>query len=110
MGEIDNTLVFYIVGDNGASAEGGTNGMFNEYTYFNGVEEKVPDLLKVIDKWGSARDLSAHGGGMGRGVRHAFHVDEAGGVVFRRHPQRNGGALAEGHPRARVKSEASSTT
>jgi arylsulfatase len=26
--------------------------MFNEYTYFNGVPEKVPDLLKVLDKWG----------------------------------------------------------
>ena len=51
-GQLDNTLVFYIAGDNGASAEGGQNGMFNEYTYFNGVQEQVPDLLKVIDKWG----------------------------------------------------------
>ena len=52
-GEADNTLVFYIAGDNGTSGEGGENGMFNEYTYFNGVHEKVPDLLKVLDKWGS---------------------------------------------------------
>ncbi|MDH4558743.1 arylsulfatase [Pseudomonas sp. BN417] len=52
-GQADNTLVFYIAGDNGTSGEGGENGMFNEYTYFNGVHEKVPDLLKVIDKWGS---------------------------------------------------------
>jgi arylsulfatase len=51
-GEADNTLVFYIAGDNGASGEGGENGMFNEYTYFNGVPEKVEDMLKVIDKWG----------------------------------------------------------
>ena len=51
-GEADNTLVFYIAGDNGTSGEGGENGMFNEYTYFNGVHEQVPDLLKVIDKWG----------------------------------------------------------
>ena len=51
-GEVDNTLVFYIAGDNGTSAEGGVNGLFNEYTYFNGVQEKVPDLLKLIDKWG----------------------------------------------------------
>ena len=28
------------------------NGLFNEMTYFNGMEEKVPDLLKVLDKWG----------------------------------------------------------
>src|SRR5262245_7892729 len=52
-GQLDNTLVFYIAGDNGTSGEGGENGMFNEYTYFNGVHEKVPDLLKVLDKWGS---------------------------------------------------------
>jgi arylsulfatase A-like enzyme len=51
-GEGDNTLVFYIVGDNGTSGEGGVNGMFNEYTYFNGVAETVPDLLKVMDEWG----------------------------------------------------------
>ncbi|MCC6713997.1 MAG: arylsulfatase [Gammaproteobacteria bacterium] len=52
-GEADNTLVFYIAGDNGTSGEGGENGMFNEYTYFNGVHEQVPDLLKAVDKWGS---------------------------------------------------------
>ncbi len=53
VGALDNTLVFYIVGDNGASAEGGPSGMFNEYTYFNGVAETVPDMLELIDKWGS---------------------------------------------------------
>jgi arylsulfatase A-like enzyme len=52
-GEADNTLVFYIAGDNGTSGEGGENGMFNEYTYFNGVHEKVEDMLKHIDQWGS---------------------------------------------------------
>ena len=52
-GNLDNTLIFYIVGDNGASAEGGMVGMFNEMTYFNGVAEQVPDLVKLSDKWGS---------------------------------------------------------
>lgn len=51
-GELDNTLIFYIAGDNGTSGEGGAFGMFNEYTYFNGVPEKVEDMLKVIDEWG----------------------------------------------------------
>jgi arylsulfatase A-like enzyme len=46
IGQLDNTLVFYIVGDNGASAEGGMNGLFNEYTYFNGTHETVQDILK----------------------------------------------------------------
>jgi arylsulfatase len=54
VGQADNTLVFYIAGDNGTSGEGGENGMFNEYTYFNGVHEKVEDMLKRIDQWGSA--------------------------------------------------------
>lgn len=53
VGQLDNTLIFYIAGDNGSSAEGGMNGMFNEYTYFNGVQEKVEDMLKRVDQWGS---------------------------------------------------------
>ncbi len=52
MKELDNTLFIYIAGDNGTSAEGGANGMFNEMTYFNGVEENVPDMLAHIDEWG----------------------------------------------------------
>jgi len=52
LGEADNTLVIYIAGDNGTSGEGGQNGMFNEYTYFNGVDEKVEDMLKLLDEWG----------------------------------------------------------
>jgi arylsulfatase len=51
-GQMDNTLIFLVYGDNGTSAEGGRNGMFSEMTYFNGVEEKVEDMLKLIDKWG----------------------------------------------------------
>jgi arylsulfatase A-like enzyme len=52
VGQADNTLVFYVAGDNGTSGEGGENGMFSEMTYFNGVKEKVEDMLKLIDKWG----------------------------------------------------------
>jgi len=51
-GQLDNTLVILVYGDNGTSAEGGRNGMFSEMTYFNGVQETVPDMLKFIDKWG----------------------------------------------------------
>jgi arylsulfatase A-like enzyme len=52
LGQLDNTLVLYVVGDNGTSAEGGMNGLFNEMTYFNGVEETVPDILKRYDELG----------------------------------------------------------
>src|SRR5882724_6755065 len=51
-GQLDNTLIFYIVGDNGASAEGGMDGLFNEMTYFNGVPETVQDILKHYDELG----------------------------------------------------------
>jgi arylsulfatase len=49
---MDTTLIFYILGDNGTSAEGGMSGMFSEMTYFNGVQETVEDMLKHYDEWG----------------------------------------------------------
>jgi arylsulfatase A-like enzyme len=52
LGQLDNTLIFYEVGDNGASAEGTMNGCFNEMTYFNGVPESVEDILKHYDNLG----------------------------------------------------------
>lgn len=52
IGQLDNTLIIYIAGDNGTSAEGGRNGMFSEMTYFNSVPETVEDMLKFVDKWG----------------------------------------------------------
>ncbi|EMS31276.1 Arylsulfatase [Mariniradius saccharolyticus AK6] len=53
MGELDNTMIVFIAGDNGASAEGQMNGMFSEMTYFNQVPETVEDMLKHYDEWGS---------------------------------------------------------
>lgn len=53
MGKLDNTLVFYIVGDNGASAEGGLNGAFNELVGLNGMQENFDDVYKHIDDWGN---------------------------------------------------------
>ncbi len=52
-GELDNTLFFYIVGDNGSSAEGGMIGMFNENTYFNGVQETLDMQLSKLDELGT---------------------------------------------------------
>jgi arylsulfatase A-like enzyme len=53
LGVLDNTVIVFIAGDNGASAEGQMNGMFSEMTYFSGVQETVPDMLKHYDEWGS---------------------------------------------------------
>jgi len=52
IGELDNTLFICIAGDNGTSGEGGSVGMFNEMTYFNGVLETVEDQLSKLDEWG----------------------------------------------------------
>ncbi|MCL6259824.1 arylsulfatase [Aquiflexum sp. TKW24L] len=53
MGELDNTIIFFIAGDNGSSGEGQQTGMFNEWTYFNGVKESVEDMMKLYDEWGT---------------------------------------------------------
>jgi arylsulfatase A-like enzyme len=63
LNQLDNTLVFYIVGDNGASAEGGMNGMFNEMTYFNGVNESVAEVLKHYDELGGPNTYGHYAAG-----------------------------------------------
>jgi arylsulfatase len=54
MGKLDNTLVIYINGDNGTSAEGGPLGTPNEVAWFNGVNEMPVDVqMKWYDVWGT---------------------------------------------------------
>jgi len=54
LGLLDDTLVFYIVGDNGASAEATVRGSFNELILFNGVPQlETPEFMAArIDKFG----------------------------------------------------------
>jgi arylsulfatase A-like enzyme len=52
-GQLDNTLVIYIVGDNGASAEGSMQGLLNELTFFNGVPEDLKQVLARVDEIGT---------------------------------------------------------
>ncbi len=52
MGDLDNTLILYIWGDNGASLEGTTTGSFNEMTFLNGVDIEPKQQLELIDKYG----------------------------------------------------------
>ncbi len=54
IGELDNTLIFYINGDNGTSAEGGPLGTPNEVAFFNGLNEIPADVqMKWYDVWGT---------------------------------------------------------
>ena len=54
IGELDNTLFFYIMGDNGSSAEGGLTGTFNELVHLNGIfgAETIDSMLAKADEWG----------------------------------------------------------
>jgi arylsulfatase len=51
LGELDNTIVM-IMSDNGASAEGGSGGTYNEAYFFNFVPESLEENLKRIDDLG----------------------------------------------------------
>jgi len=54
MGKLDDTLIIYINGDNGTSAEGGLLGTPNEVAYFNGVNAMPVDVqMKWYDVWGT---------------------------------------------------------
>jgi arylsulfatase len=52
IGELDNTLFYYIVGDNGSSAEGGPEGTYNEMMALNGIIGKADQMMDHIDNWG----------------------------------------------------------
>ena len=103
LGELDNTLIIYIGGDNGASAEGMLNGTPNEFTTFNGVAVPVDDQLLWYPFWGSERtfphyaaewawamdtpfkwvkQVPSHFGGTAQGMVVSWrgHITDAGGI------------------------------
>lgn len=57
LGESDNTLVFYIWGDNGASMEGTNTGSFNEMTFLNGLDLDAERQLELIEQYGGIAAL-----------------------------------------------------
>jgi arylsulfatase len=69
MGDLDNTLIFYIWGDNGASLEGTTTGSFNELTFLNGLVLDAEHQLQLIEQYGGIDALG--------GVHTAPHVAAA---------------------------------
>ena len=111
LGELDHTLIYLIIGDNGASAEGTPNGTFNEIISLNGAAafETTEFMAERIDQFGSARRLQPLCGGLGPGHEHALPVDQAGGLSLRRHPERDDRALAE-WVRGQGRSSATSST
>lgn len=51
LGELDNTIIIYILGDNGSSAEGSLIGTPNEVASLNGRQPSVDEAMGFMDRW-----------------------------------------------------------
>ena len=103
MGKLDNTLVIYISGDNGTSAEGTTVGTPFDLAALQGIDVPVADQLKFYDVWGSpqttphmavawswafdtpfkwTKQIASHFGGTRQGMVIAWpnRIKDAGGI------------------------------
>ncbi|MBK9520778.1 MAG: arylsulfatase [Rhodocyclaceae bacterium] len=103
MGQLDNTLIIYIAGDNGASPEGMLNGTPNEFTTFNGVPVPVDAQMLWYPFWGSdktfphfaapwawamdtpfkwTKQVASHFGGTAQGMAMSWpgHINDVGGI------------------------------
>lgn len=104
MGKLDNTLIIYISGDNGTSAEGTVEGTFNQMTAYNGILT-LPEAAQMLhyENWGSektyphmsvawswafdtpfkwTKQVASHFGGTRQGMAMSWpgHIKDAGGV------------------------------
>lgn len=61
-GQLENTLIV-TVSDNGASGEGGPNGSFNEWRFFNGIADSTEETLPHIDELGSPESYNHYNTG-----------------------------------------------
>ena len=109
---LDDTLVYYIIGDNGASAEGHAQRLLQRdggaQRHGRARDARVPDEQdRRLRRAGRLQPLR---GRLGARDGHALPVDQAGRLALGRHPQRHDRALAERHRGARARSARSSTT
>jgi arylsulfatase A-like enzyme len=103
VGKLDNTLIIYIEGDNGTSAEGSTLGTPSEVITIQGIDIPVKDQLKFYDVWGSdktyphmsvawswafdtpfkwTKQVASHFGGTRQGMAMSWpaRIKDAGGI------------------------------
>src|SRR5438309_10253118 len=109
MGKLDNTLIIYISGDNGTSAEGTLEGTPNQMTAYNGILDlPEAELLRYYEAWGSdttyphmsvawswafdtpfkwTKQVASHFGGTRQGMVMSWpgHIKDAGGIRFQFH-------------------------
>ena len=94
-GQMDNTLVIFMMGDNGASAEGSLQGTTNEIgTNANGVKESLPFLLSMIDELGGPRTYNHYPVGWAHAMDTPMQMDQADSVPLWRHTQRHDDSMA----------------
>ncbi len=79
MGDLENTLVLYIWGDNGSSMEGTTTGSFNELTFLNGIVLDADQQLALIEQYGGIDAL----GGVHTAPHYAAAWAHAGNTPFK---------------------------
>ena len=104
MGKLDNTLIIYISGDNGTSAEGTLEGTFNQMTAYNSIL-KLPEAEQMLhyEDWGSdktyphmsvawswafdtpfkwTKQIASHFGGTRQGMAISWpgHIKDVGGI------------------------------
>jgi arylsulfatase A-like enzyme len=104
LGKLDNTLIMYIVGDNGTSPEGTLSGAYNQLTAYNGIL-KAPEALQLLhyEEWGSSKtyphmsvgwswafdtpfkwtkQVASHFGGTRQGLAVSWpgHITDLGGI------------------------------
>ena len=100
MGVLDDTLFFYLLGDNGASGEGGPRGTFREHLVGHGIQDDTADMAARLDTLGDPTTYAIYPVGLGAGDEHAVPVDQAGRPP-RRHPRRDDRALGQRDRRPR---------
>jgi arylsulfatase len=107
-GKLDNTLIIYISGDNGASPEGTVHGLYNEFAVANGMHPSVQENMKFYDAWGTdqtyphyavgwalawdtpyqwTKEVASHFGGTRNGVAIAWpaRIKDRGGIRHQFH-------------------------
>ena len=96
LGILDDTLVIYITGDNGASGEGTINGSFNENIIFNGAYAlETPEFMASrIEQFGGPQAYNHFAVGWAHAMDTPLPVDQAGRLALGRNPQRHDRALA----------------
>ena len=94
MGKLENTLVIYIVATTERAQRAAVGHVQSVYRLQRCSRRSRAPAVAALRRLGLVGNLSAHGGALGVGVRHALQMDQAGGVAFRRNAAGPGHLMA----------------